>query len=336
MAKVHLLSAAPTCKPPRLDRLAALRIVEESAVKDRFGVHQTTPEPDQADIILFVETNNDDAGSGPFFEWILRHPVYRKHAAKCFIHSGMDHIVPILRGIYPSIEKHRYDPRRMRSGSYLLKNEFLDASHRNEVLPKWLGSFIGSARSDVVRQRLLKLQDDRLLLKDNYEGFIAAIRAKNTEGVNAFKRQYVDGLLESKFVLCPRGIGVSSIRLFEAMEAQRVPVIYADDWVPPDGPDWDACSIRIAEGDVERTVEILTAAEPRWAQMAASARTEWETWFGDEVIFHRLTETCLLLQKSTHNESLARLSARLNLLHPRSFRRFVRARKRYWRALKNE
>lgn len=301
---------------------------------DHFGVHQTTPDPDQADIILFVETNNDDAGSGPFFEWILRHPVYRKHADKCFVHSGMDHIVPILRGIYPSIEKHQYDPMRMRSGSYLLKNDFLDASRRHEVVPKWLGSFIGSARSDAVRQRLLQLQDNRLLLKDNFEGFISALRSKNNEGIKQFKQQYVAGLLESKFVLCPRGIGVSSIRLFEAMEAQRVPVIYADNWVAPQGPNWDACSIRIPENQVHRTPEILTEAEPRWAQIASNARAEWETWFSDEVIFHRLTETCLTLQQSTHNEKWASLRARISLLHPTHFRRFIRARKRFWRAMR--
>ena len=40
----------------------------------------------------------------------------------------------------------------------------------------------------------------------------------------------------SRFVLCPRGKGTSSIRLYEALAYGCVPVIISDDWVAPAGP----------------------------------------------------------------------------------------------------
>ncbi len=36
----------------------------------------------------------------------------------------------------------------------------------------------------------------------------------------------------------PRGIGASSVRIFEAMRAGRAPVIISDDWIVPPVGDW--------------------------------------------------------------------------------------------------
>ncbi len=51
-------------------------------------------------------------------------------------------------------------------------------------------------------------------------------------------RDYARTLSSSQFVLCPRGIGTSSIQLYETLEAGRVPVIISDQWVPPAETDW--------------------------------------------------------------------------------------------------
>ena len=47
------------------------------------------------------------------------------------------------------------------------------------------------------------------------------------------KRTDADFIRRTRFVLCPRGQGVSSIRLFEVMKSGRVPVIISDAFVPP-------------------------------------------------------------------------------------------------------
>ena len=87
---------------------------------------------------------------------------------------------------------------------------------------------------------------------------------------------YLSTLLDSRFVLCPRGYGTSSYRLFETMRLGRVPVIISDEWVPPLGPSWLNCSIRISE---KRVRELPTSwprgcrTQRRWGcARAASGR----------------------------------------------------------------
>ena len=64
------------------------------------------------------------------------------------------------------------------------------------------------------------------------------------------KQEYVDDILSSKFVLCPRGWSPATYRLFEVMELGRCPVIISDDWVPIDGVPWQECCIVIKEKDI--------------------------------------------------------------------------------------
>jgi hypothetical protein len=80
-------------------------------------------------------------------------------------------------------------------------------------------------------------------------------------------------------VLCPRGIGTSSFRLFETLQSGRVPVILSDSWVPCAGMDWDAFSLRVRERDIGRLPEICLASESRWESMARAGRRAWEEWF---------------------------------------------------------
>jgi len=105
--------------------------------------------------------------------------------------------------------------------------------------------------------------------------------------------QYQRVSLQSKFVLCPRGYGTSSIRLFEVLRMGRVPVILSDAWVSPEGPSWEAFSLRVAEADTYNLPEILMAHEADAIAMGYRAREAWEHWFGQEAIFHRVVEWCI-------------------------------------------
>ncbi|WCJ59684.1 exostosin family protein [Fontisphaera persica] len=59
------------------------------------------------------------------------------------------------------------------------------------------------------------------------------------EEKNKMREDYLEIMGKSLFSLCPRGVGLSSIRLFESMEMGVAPVIIADDWLPCYGPKWD-------------------------------------------------------------------------------------------------
>ena len=79
----------------------------------------------------------------------------------------------------------------------------------------------------------------------------------------------------SKFVLCPRGLGTSSNRLYEVMQLGRVPVILSDDWDEPGGIPWATFSIRVSESRVAQLRAILERHAPVAAEMGARALSAW-------------------------------------------------------------
>jgi len=78
----------------------------------------------------------------------------------------------------------------------------------------------------------------------------------------------------------------------------RVPVIISDYWVPPEGPDWNAFSIRVPESDVSKIPAILEDRQHDAPEMARRARQAWEAWFSPVVTFHRVVEWCLDIQRT--------------------------------------
>ncbi|SDW04535.1 Exostosin family protein [Thiocapsa roseopersicina] len=98
-------------------------------------------------------------------------------------------------------------------------------------------------------------------------------------------------------MLCPRGFGSSSFRLFEAMKTGRAPVILADDWIPPVGPEWDRFAIIVPESDVTSLPQLLEAREAESVNMGELARDAWETWFGKSVVFQSTVDWILDLQR---------------------------------------
>jgi hypothetical protein len=110
------------------------------------------------------------------------------------------------------------------------------------------------------------------------------------ERAEKFQRHYAEVSASSKFIICPRGAGVSSIRLFEAMELGCVPVILSDDWVPPSGPDWDNFTIRIPERSLCQLEAFIVEREADWQTMAAIARQEWVQWFQERNFLRQIVD----------------------------------------------
>jgi hypothetical protein len=67
----------------------------------------------------------------------------------------------------------------------------------------------------------------------------------------------MDVLSRSRFSLCPRGTGASTIRFWESLQAGAIPVLIGDDMILPKNFDWDACTITIAAEDISNIPFIL-------------------------------------------------------------------------------
>jgi hypothetical protein len=322
MAEIFLLSASPD--DDRSDfNLAPLLEMQECAAVDRYGVHSLTDDPKRAGLIIFVEFY----GGGWYFERVRQHALVRQYREKCFLCCSNPFVIPFLPGVYTGIEK-RWASARTRPGFYLgrTKNMFTTYTPASPDLP-YLFSFMGAVRNAPVRQKLASLRHARSFFQNTTEDFDRVLHQTMDRRERLdYDRRYAELIKASKFILCPRGLSSSSVRLFETMRMGRVPVILSDDWIAPSGPLWKEFAIRIPEKDVGRIPELLEKREPAALAMGERARKEWEDWFSDEVLFHRLVELCLDIQRNRKlPESLGRWSAYLHYLRPFHFRRMVGA-----------
>ena len=232
---------------------------------------------EQADAILITladpASNYADA-----IRNIAASKAYREFPDKSFVFDTQATAIGLFPGLYSSLRKPLFGNSRHRTGCYMQSfNEFIRADDTDEPTPlQYLFSFRGALTSKV-RNRLFSIDygRDDVLVERTHSFWANTGDAEHHD----FKKLYAESILSSKFVLCPRGISASSFRLFETMQSGRVPVILSDPWVPPRGIDWDRCTLRVRERDIERLPEICLANEGRWKEMAQDARVTWEKWF---------------------------------------------------------
>jgi hypothetical protein len=323
MAEVLLLTATSPDNddPYNLSAYAALR---ESAASDAFHQHRLTEDPVEADMILFSEI----LGAGFYFERVRRHPLVRGFREKCFLFCANDFIIPFLPGIYASIEK-RWASSRARGGFYAGNppNDFLQFKVVRSDL-KYLFSFIGASNTAPVREHLCSLNHPRSVFLDTSSDYQRLLhREMPSDERRAYERRYAETLQQSKFILCPRGMGPSSMRLFDTMRMGRVPIILSDDWVAPVGPRWNDFSIRVAEADWRSVPAIAEKRENDAETMGQLARAEWEAWFSPQSAFHRVVEWCLKIKRARYiPERWARWPVYLQYLRPFHLRHFLRLR----------
>jgi hypothetical protein len=321
MARVHLLTVYPESDPVGRGGYRSLR---ENALVDRLKVHRLVDDPEEADMILFAEVD-----VGCFCERIRGHPYARRFRDKCFLFTSDWRVIPFLPGVYTALEKRWYLPRRVRPGFYLdcLINPLVKFEPGGER--DLLYSFMGDVETAPVRKVLARLEHPRGLFVDTSRENQDAMSKADAGQRSAFWNRYVETARRSKFILCPRGIASSSIRLFETMCMGRVPVILADEWVRPGGPRWEAFSIQVPEREARSVPRLLEEKEAASLEMGLIARAEWERYFSPEVVFHRAVELCLEIQKARRlPEALARLSILPQLLRGHVVREYLRRWKR--------
>jgi hypothetical protein len=314
MAKVFLIStAASAASPGAADRTRIAR----SAQKDRFKRHQVVDDPAAADLILFFEPEDACLARD-----VTAHAHARRFPEKTFLIDPSDRVIPFLPGVYASIRKEQYDPARVRSGFFpeVFDHDWI-AFDANGKPPELLFSFVGWIQGDPVREAIGRLRHPRAVIRETGDD---PANFDETPGaaLDRFHRDYAAVLVNSKFVLCPAGIGASTFRLFETMKAGRVPVILSDAWVAPEGPAWETFSLVVPARDAEGLPALLEQRETEAAAMGKRAREAWEQWFSEEAAFHRIVEWCLAIRESRRiPERIARRRVLWQLLEPYNFRR---------------
>jgi hypothetical protein len=289
--KVYILTAFPA---PPIDRLNFAHLwLKESYQEDPFGKHVLCEDPKEADIILFVEAH---PGHDTYLLSVLRHPIYRRYPKKCFLYHDNDFALPIIRGIYPSILKQDYQQDLCRSFGYIARmapNPYCQYKPSQGSRPRWLYSFVGERNAKVRADIFSQSHPDGLIQETSGKRHWAMPLGPERD---AFMHAYAESIKHSAFVLCPRGFGPATHRLFETMEMGRAPVILSDQWVPPQGPRWERFSLQLRESQANQIGTILREHTSRYEEMGREARLAWEEYFSKPVCFHRIVELCFELQ----------------------------------------
>ena len=111
---------------------------------------------------------------------------------------------------------------------------------------KWLASFVGG-RTHPIRNELERLK--------NRDGWYITYDLTPID-------TYCRIMHESIFTLCPRGYGINSFRICEAMQYDSIPVYISDEFVRPFDANFDEFGIAIQSKHIEFLAEELEKLEP--------------------------------------------------------------------------
>lgn len=258
-----------------------LEIVEA----DEARAHRVTQSPDEADFTLIVDV---DSHKDPA-SWALRtHPIW-KGKRPILAYDERDWPRSPLAGLVVSLPRALHRPSIHRAAPYFRTMQRFEPSAHE---PDLLFSFIG-APSHPMRERLFALQHPRAVVtRSGVNYFDPSPSAETLQKQSDQKAMFRDVMQRSKFVLCPRGEGLSSFRLYEVMSAGRVPVIVADGWMPPPQTDWEKFALFVAETDIERIPALLEEHEEQFATRSQAARAAFDEFYAPSKIFNHLVDLC--------------------------------------------
>lgn len=229
--------------------------------------------PGSADAIIVHEKFS-------FKEWryigqLLSDPVIGRQPHKVYTVNGDDAANGLLKGVYTSLVKSRWRAGLHRAVHYTYwpNKSVLVAVNVVQPGPRCLAAWAGNTKSNRrLRGRIIQL------FRHDSDFFLEPTDSWLNHGPNEQQR-FVDTIRAAKFALCPAGWSASTFRIYESMALGVCPVIIADDFLHPEGPDWKKCSLQVRERDLPRLKEILAAEESTWAERGEQARKEWLRYF---------------------------------------------------------
>ncbi|HWW22462.1 MAG TPA: exostosin family protein [Edaphobacter sp.] len=243
-------------------------------LRAQHSVHTLTDDPAAADLILLIGSFGLDPAC------LLDHPLYTAFPNKCAVYTEDDNYLPLAPGVYSSASVDTHS-RAGRTSSYSYvsstgryTNQYVIKSVTDK---KYLFTFQGGSTS-LLRKRLFNLtfprpKDALATLIENTSTYYHWDLTQPDR--HQRQQRYAETIAASHFVLCPRGAGNGSIRLFEVMQAGIAPVLISDNFLLPPHVPWDTFLLRIPERDIARLPELI---EPHLATSAERGRLAREVW----------------------------------------------------------
>lgn len=233
---------------------------------------QLVADPSVSDVIIFEDDNPG---------YIRRSLAFKKWPDKCVVVSEQDRPGYFLPACYASNQRCLLSKGRSKTIPFIISetaipNPFIKDIEDIEPRP-YLYSFRGGSTS-WVRKKLFKSppkKNDVLIEESNHYFHWNNEDSYLNQKLN-LQKEYAKILEKSFFFLCPRGVGSSSIRLFEVMKAGRIPVIVSDDWIPVEGIPWNEFSIRVRERDISKIDSIIRSHSHSARELGRKAKQAWK------------------------------------------------------------
>jgi hypothetical protein len=253
------------------------------AIEQRFNIEWCRTGV-EADLILLFESVSTKFWT--YAAELRRDPTFAQYNEKIVCINEDDAGRGFLAGCYTSLAKHNFKhnlSHRIHRAIPFLKHYNIplksDAVRSQPASHRYLFCFRGASLTNPIRRKLFKC----------FASFPGAklVCVNKSFGKHGSQDMidYVEEILQSKFVLCPAGFSPLTVRLFETMQLGRCPVIISDQWVPIAGVDWRNFCVIVPEREVKSLPKILAAREAEAVDLGTRARIAWEKNFAPEQRF---------------------------------------------------
>jgi hypothetical protein len=204
---------------------------------------------------------------------LYRNAFVREHASRICVINHDCYARVFLPGLYVSLERSR--PSLVPAQPIPYKRDLWQIPVPNtfEFRPESLFTFRGAFHTHSIRKRLCRIMSG--VDKGQCEELRKAFHSHDARD----QSRYIDEIRGARFSLCPRGLSPSSYRLYESMQLGRCPVVISDDWIAPNGPDWERFAIFVPESKIDQLPAILAREADHSEVRGRSAWAAWNEYF---------------------------------------------------------
>ena len=239
--------------------------------------HTEVYDPSSADAVVFLESNRFKSRHD--FGFFQKTDLLMEFAHKAYTINYADSPIAFLPGLYVALPRRSFDYCWTRAIPFpwASPNKQLQGFKSDNDDPEYKASFRGSL-SHPIRQKVLDVLSVHPELGQCIQdhGWFDHTLEEQLD--------YLIQIANSKFIVCPRGGGTSTYRLYEAIKLGRVPIIISDDWVPPDSINCNSFSVTISEKRIADLPALVDSYLARWPAMSSAALSAWNTYFQDSVL----------------------------------------------------
>lgn len=262
--------------------------VKEALMREKTMSEATSPA--LADVILIQEKISYK--DFRYIDKLVRDPVVGRFMEKVYTLNGDDCATGLLRGLYTSLPRKRFNSAIHAVVPFMkYPNELVVARKKVKAKPFLLAGWRGNTMSNRLRSKMITA------LGPGPE-FCCETTDSWMNHPPDEKETYVRLILNSKFSLCPAGWAPVTFRIYESMALGRCPVIIADEFVPPIGPDWNEFAIFYPEKDVAGLAEFLRRNEHMYEGLGRKAYQVWSNYFAPSVLPNYYAQALLQLVRN--------------------------------------